>query len=72
MFFSYKRQLYSFKPDDVDIDDAIRKTILLEQCIYRLLILDSFSGYYNLEIYKYCLQFDIIIVFLPLHSSYKI
>ena len=55
MFFSYKRQLYSFKPDDVDIDDAIRKTVPLEQRIYRLLILDSFSGHYNLEIYEYYL-----------------
>nr|MCV5142837.1 hypothetical protein [Escherichia coli] len=37
---------------------------------YRLLLLNSFSGYYNQKVYNYYKKFDIIIVFLPPHSSH--
>ncbi|MCV5185558.1 hypothetical protein OFB79_25405, partial [Escherichia coli] len=32
---------------------------------YRLLLLNSFSGYYNQKVYNYYKKFGIIIVFLP-------
>lgn len=57
-------------PDECEPEQAVRKQTHPDQRIYRLLILDSFSGHHNLELYEYCLMFDIILVFLPPHSSH--
>ena len=67
----FKSNGNSIKPDDCAKEDAIRMRTPLEERVYRLLVLDSFTGHHDLELYEYCIQFDIVIVFLPPHSSHK-
>jgi hypothetical protein len=57
-------------PNELGIDLAARRAVEPKNRVYRLLIMDSFSGHHNLDLYEYCLQFDIILVFLPPHSSH--
>jgi hypothetical protein len=37
---------------------------------YRLLILDGYGSYVNLEFDQYCLDYLIIVLCMPPHSSY--
>ena len=69
-FYNYKYSV-SIKPNKAILEDVIQIRTSLQERIYRLLVLDSFIGYHNLELYKYYIQFDIVIVFLPPHSLYK-
>lgn len=59
-------------PDDVPPEYSVRMSTPREERIYRLLILDNFTGHYNLDFYEYCLSFDIIVIFLPPHSTHLI
>src|SRR5512140_2183019 len=56
-------------PDGMPFEFSQRQRTEPDQRIYRLLLLDSFSGHHSLELYEYCLQFDIIILYMPPHSS---
>jgi hypothetical protein len=38
--------------------------------IFRLLIIDGFTGHTSIDVLEYCLDFDIIIIFLPPHSTH--
>ena len=42
-------------PDEASPDDAVRRRLCADERIYRLLVLDNFSGHHNLELYEYCL-----------------
>ncbi len=48
-----------------DISDPERTKTPPEKRVYRLLIMGSPNGHHSLEFYEYCLQFDIILLFLP-------
>jgi hypothetical protein len=41
-----------------------------EDKIYRLLVIDGFSGHLGFEFIEYCIQFDIVICILPSHSTH--
>ncbi|KAJ2975638.1 hypothetical protein NQ176_g5408 [Zarea fungicola] len=41
-----------------------------DEKIYRLLVVDGFTGHTTLDFAKYCIQFDIIIAILPPHSTH--
>ena len=55
--------------ETVPVEWALRRRTPEKERIYRLLILDSFSGHHSLELYEYYMQFDIILLFLPPHLS---
>ncbi|KAJ3455747.1 hypothetical protein MRS44_017229 [Fusarium solani] len=46
------------------------KTHPEEEKIYRLLVIDGFSGHTNFDFVMYCIQFDIIFCTLPPHSTH--
>lgn len=41
-----------------------------EEKIYRLLVIDGFSGHLSFQCINYCIQFDIVICILPSHSTH--
>jgi hypothetical protein len=41
-----------------------------EERIYRLLVVDGFTGHTTLAFAEYCIKFDIIIAILPPHSTH--
>ncbi|KHE79458.1 hypothetical protein GE21DRAFT_1220846, partial [Neurospora crassa] len=40
--------------------------------VYRLLIIDGFNNYYNIEVKEYINTFNIILIVLPPYSTYII
>lgn len=50
--------------------DSPPRDIPKEERFYRLLIVDGFTGHTSFKCYEYCVKFDIIIAFLPAHSSH--
>jgi len=65
-----------FGCDEHGIDQSTGETVepRQQECrddrIYRMLIVDSFAGHHGLDIYEYCQRFNIVLVFLPPHSSH--
>ncbi|RYC78418.1 hypothetical protein BFJ63_vAg18707, partial [Fusarium oxysporum f. sp. narcissi] len=59
---------------DPDIPDVIWKQPYFErpekERIWRLLVIDGFTGKTSLEFMDYCLRFDIVIFILPPHSTH--
>jgi hypothetical protein len=41
-----------------------------EERIYRLLVIDGFTGHTGLDFIEYCIKFDIIVAMFPSHSIY--
>lgn len=70
MNYSHEHRQRDILPDDVRPDDAQRLKTPVNERIYRLLLLDNFSGHHSLELYEYCMQFDIVLVYMPPHSSH--
>jgi hypothetical protein len=60
----------NLNPDKLQTHQAIRLQLPDKQRIFRLLLLDSFSGHHHIEIYEYCLRYDILILYFPPHSTH--
>ena len=69
----FKRRGFSFEAwfscdqfrNGYEVRDSARNVIPESERVYRLLLLNGFLRYYLLELFEYCLSFDILILFLP-------